>query len=277
MTPSPLPEALPEHRVILENTDWASLMAPQESGGFLPEALMRLLDADPAVRAAAAEEALIGHQNTIYEATVPVARFVAAILDHPAVAAGEDETAAHGSASRPPTRAVLLKWLDDTAFDADDETVTCGNRACQGRYLDMHVDLKAFRDLRPWLFRAVRPFLDADDPAVRDAAVLAAIPLAEHPDLTGHHDELAARARHLLATRTDRYTRDRALDALESWGHDISALESPDDIEARETWRRRMSIRLFLVRGWLGRMPGCLSTRNLRGVGPVGPVGRGFR
>ncbi|WP_439678172.1 hypothetical protein [Embleya sp. MST-111070] len=84
MTPSPLPEALPEHRVILENTDWASLMAPQGSGGFLPGALMRLLDVDPAVRAAAAEEALIGHQNTIYEATVPVARFVAAILDHPA-------------------------------------------------------------------------------------------------------------------------------------------------------------------------------------------------
>ncbi|MFI1585774.1 hypothetical protein [Embleya sp. NPDC020630] len=243
MTHSGLPEGLPEHRAILENTDWASLMAPQGSGGFLPEALTRLLDADPAVRAAAAEEALIGHQNTIYEATVPVARFVAAILDHPVVAAGEDDTAAEVGASRPPTRAVLLKWLDDTAFDADDETVACGNRACQGRYLDIHVDLKAFRDLRPRLFRAVRPFLDADDPAVCDAAVLAAIPLVEHPDLTGHHDELAARTRRLLATRTDRYMRDRALDALKSWGRDISALESPDDIEARETWARSRAAR----------------------------------
>ncbi|MEU0940234.1 hypothetical protein [Embleya sp. NPDC005971] len=53
MTHSPPPEALPEHRVILENTDWASLMAPQGSGGFLPAALAQLLDADPAVRAAA--------------------------------------------------------------------------------------------------------------------------------------------------------------------------------------------------------------------------------
>ncbi|MFF7251320.1 hypothetical protein ACFZBU_46590 [Embleya sp. NPDC008237] len=243
MTHSPPPQALPEHRVILENTDWVSLMAPQGNGGFLPKALTRLLDVDPAVRAVAAGEALIGHQNTIYEATVPVARFIAAILDHPAVAAGEDEPAAHGGASRPPTRAVLLKWLDDTAFDADDETVACGNRACQGRYLDIHVDLKAFRDLRPRLFRAVRPLLDAGDPAVRDAAVLAAIPLAEHPDLTGHHDELATHTRHLLATRTDRYTRDRALEALKSWGHDVSALENPDDIEARETYARSRAAR----------------------------------
>ncbi|MFE2869901.1 hypothetical protein [Embleya sp. NPDC059259] len=238
MTHSPPPEAFPEHRVILDDTDWASLMASHGNGGFLPAALARLLDADPAVRAAASEEALIGHQNTIYEATVPVARFVAAVLDHPATAAGEDDTATDGGASRPPTRAVLLEWLGDTAFDADDETVACGNRRLEGRYLDICTDVRAFRDLRPRFFRAVRPFLDADDPAVRDAAVLAAIPLAEHPDLTGHHDELATHTRRLLATSTDRYTRDRALDALGSWGHDVSALENPDDVEAREAYAR---------------------------------------
>ncbi|MFE3205845.1 hypothetical protein [Embleya sp. NPDC059237] len=243
MTHSPPPEAVPEHRVILENTDWASLMAPQGSGGFLPAALTRLLDVNPAVRAAAAEEALIGHQNTIYEATVPVARFVAAILDHPAIAAGEDDTATEVGASRPPTRAVLLNWLDDTAFDADDETVACGNRAFDGRYLDNDPDMRAFRDLRPRLFRAVRPLLDADNPAVRDAAVLAAIPLAEHPDLTDHHDELAAHARRLLITGTDRYTRDRALGALTKWGHDVSTLENPDDVEARETYARSRATR----------------------------------
>ncbi|MFE2872052.1 hypothetical protein [Embleya sp. NPDC059259] len=49
---------------------------------------------------------------------------------------------------------------------------------------------------------------------------------------------VAAHTRRLLATSTDRHTRDRALDALGSRGHDVSALENPDDVEARETYAR---------------------------------------
>ncbi|MDI2127120.1 hypothetical protein [Yinghuangia seranimata] len=251
MTSSPPPETLPEHQVILENTDWASLMTPHGTGELLPAALAQLLDSDPAVRAAAADEALIGHQNTIYEATVPVAQFVAAILDHPATAADEDDAAADADALHPPTRAVLLEWLSSTAFDADDETLASCNRRFEGRYLDVDAEMRAFRDLRPRFYHAVRPLLDADDPAVRDAAVLAAIPLAEHPDLTGHRDELAARTRRLLATSTDRYTRDRALDALRSWGHDVNGLENPEDVEARESYARFRAEREN-SRGWGG-------------------------
>lgn len=234
----PQPAALPEYHVILQNTDWGSLGTPTGTGGFLPAALMRLLDPDPVVRAAGTREALIAHQNSIYEATVPVAQFVAAILDHPATAAGENNAAPGASASRPPTRAVLLNWLSSTACDADDETVAIGDRHNEGRYLDIDSKMRAFRDLRPRFYDAVRPLLDAADPAIRDAALLAAIPLAEHPDLTDHRDELAAHARRLLATNTDRYTRDRTLDALRTWGHDVTNLESPDDVQARERYAR---------------------------------------
>src|SRR5262245_46557013 len=110
-------------------------MTPCGTGGFLPDALRRLLDPDPAVREAGAVEALISHQNTIYEATVPVARFVAAILNDPATETGEDDAAAHAGASRRPTRAVLLDWLSSTAYDADDATLAARERRFDGRYL----------------------------------------------------------------------------------------------------------------------------------------------
>ncbi|MEV6079984.1 hypothetical protein AB0L80_33455 [Streptomyces sp. NPDC052069] len=73
-------------RKLLDGTGWASLAAPNETGESQPAALERLLDLDPAVRAAAAKDALdaVAHQNSIYEATVPVALYVAAILNHPA-------------------------------------------------------------------------------------------------------------------------------------------------------------------------------------------------
>lgn len=100
-------------------------------------------------------------------------------------------------------------------------------------FLDACLDLRAIRDLRPVFYSAVQRFLTDDDLKVRDAALVAAIPLTEHHLLTGHRVELAGHARRLLATSTDRYKRDRALDASRAWGHDIDALEGANDIAAR--------------------------------------------
>ncbi|MEU1306909.1 hypothetical protein [Streptomyces shenzhenensis] len=94
--------------------------------------------------------------------------------------------------------------------------------------LDACPDMRAFRDLRPVIYSAVQPFLTDDRAKVRDAALVVAIPLAEH------RNELADRARRLLSTNTDRYKRDRALDALNAWGHDTSTLENANDIAARK-------------------------------------------
>ncbi|MFC8920432.1 hypothetical protein ACFT5C_32295 [Streptomyces sp. NPDC057116] len=50
------------------------------------------------------------------------------------------------------------------------------------------------------------------------------------PDRT----ELADHAHRLLSTSTDRYKRDRALDALYAGGHDTGTLETANDTAARE-------------------------------------------
>ncbi|MGW1995236.1 hypothetical protein [Embleya sp. NPDC001921] len=80
------------------------------TGEFPPEALARLLDLAPAVRADAATDALgeVTHQNTIYEATVPVARYVAAILDQPHLTAGDFDP----DAAAPPRRPTLVRLLE---------------------------------------------------------------------------------------------------------------------------------------------------------------------
>jgi len=234
----------PHYQALLDDTDWASLATVRGTGESLPTELARVINPDPAVRAAATDNALreVTHQNTIYEATVPVALYVAAILNHPVIAADDfghnADTPPHG-----PTLVRLLTWLGNTAYDADDECVTIGERHVGKGFLDEDREMRAFRDLRPAIFSAVRPLLSHDNADVRDAALVAAIPLAEHPVLTAHRADLVDHAVRLLATSTDRHNRDRVLDAMKAWGHDISALANADDIAARERHARRKAKR----------------------------------
>ncbi|MFD8639254.1 hypothetical protein ACFV14_02990 [Streptomyces zaomyceticus] len=238
-TGNPRPHELPHYQALLDDTDWASLATPCGTGEALPTALASILHPDPAVRAAATDNALrqVTHQNTVYEATVPVALFVAAILDHPAIAtvgSGRDaDTPPHH-----PTLVRLLEWLSDTAYDADDECAAISERHDSDGFFQEDREMRAFRDLRPAIFSAVHALLGHDNADVHDAALLAAIPLAEHPALTPHRAELADHVRSLLATSTDRHNRDRVLDAMKAWGHDITDLENADDIAARQRYAR---------------------------------------
>ncbi|NUV53768.1 hypothetical protein G6W51_12790 [Streptomyces coelicolor] len=240
-TENPRPHELPHHQALLDGTDWASLETPSGpgTGEALPTALARILNPDPVVRSAATDDALrkVTHQNTIYEATVPVALYVAAVLHHPAVAADDFGHDADMPPHRP-TLVKLLEWLSATAYDADDECVTHGERHYGEDFLGEYEEMRAFRDLRPAIFSAVHSLLGHDNAEVRDAAFVAAIPLSEHPVLTAHRAELVGHARRLLATSTDRYKRDRVLDAMKAWGHDTSDLENTDDIAARERYAR---------------------------------------
>ncbi len=235
---------IPHPQEVLDRTDWASLETPTGTGELLPAALARVLHTDPDVRATAVVDALrqVTHQNTIYQATVPVALFVAAVLNHPVTAAGHGRPGT-APAPRHVTRAVLLNWLGSTAYDADDECVAIGERAGDGVFLDECPDMRAFRDLRPVFYSAVHPLLGDDDADVREAALVAALPLSEHPLVVPRRDELADHARRMLTTCTDRGRRSRVLDALTAWGHDISTLENADDIAARELHARRVAER----------------------------------
>ncbi|MFB7344793.1 hypothetical protein ACFCZ6_32600, partial [Streptomyces hydrogenans] len=153
----------------------------------------------------------------------------------------------------PPTRPTpLLGPLSDTAYDADDECVAIGERDYGERFLHEYEEMRAFRDLRPAIFSAVQPLLGHESPEARDAALVAAIPLAEHPLLTEHRGELVNHARRLLASSTDRHNRDRVLDALNTWGHNASDLENAADVAARERHARLRAERASWGSNWTG-------------------------
>ncbi|WP_245727634.1 hypothetical protein [Streptomyces vietnamensis] len=177
--------------------------------------MARLLEPDPKVQVTALSELgeLVGHQNTVYEATAPVAMYVAGILTHPAA-----------MTLRPyrnvPIRATLLNWLAYTAYDASDEIAGRIEQYFPG-FLTHGTAVAAFRDLRTMLYRAVAPFLQDSHEDVREAAVVAALILAEHPALTEHRDHLAVHARHILDTSSNRRNRRVARKALKAWGHDV--------------------------------------------------------
>lgn len=251
-TEQPDPAELPPLQTLLDSTDWASLATACGTGEALPAALTLLTDPDPAIRRSALQAALrpVTHQNSIYEATVPVALCVAAILSHPVITAGDGDPEV-GTQNRP-TLVELLKWLGDTAYDADDECVAAGERFCNEGFLDEYEEMRAFRDARPAFFSAVHALLDHNDADVRHTALVAAIPLIEHPLLTQHRTDLAGHARHLLATSTDRRHRDRILEALKAWGHDTSGLEDASDIAAREQYARLRAARTSREGNWTG-------------------------
>jgi hypothetical protein len=218
-TGAPYEPDLPPYQVVLAETDWESLQTAFGNGEDLPRVLTRLLEPDPKVQVTALSELgeLVGHQNTIYEATAPVAMYVAGILTHPAA-----------MTPRPyrnvPIRATLLNWLVSTAYDASDEIVGRTEQYFPG-FLTPGTTVTAFRDLRPMLYRAVAPFLRDSHEDVREAAVIAAIILAEHPALAEHRDHLAVHARAVLDTSSDDPNRRVARKALEAWGHNAPAPE----------------------------------------------------
>ncbi|MFF7675358.1 hypothetical protein [Actinacidiphila glaucinigra] len=206
---------LPPYQVVLAETDWSSLETAFGNGEDLPKILARLLETDPKVQVTALWELgeLVGHQNTIYEATAPVAMYIAGILTHPAA-----------MTLRPyrnvPIRADLLHWLVSKTYDASDEIVERVEQYVPG-FLTPGTIVASFRELRPMLYRAVSPFLEDSHEDVREAAVIAALILAEHPALTEHRDHLAVHARAILDTGSDDPNRRVARKALEAWGHDV--------------------------------------------------------
>ncbi|MEW2392188.1 hypothetical protein AB0933_27910 [Streptomyces venezuelae] len=211
---------LPPYQVVLAETDWDSLQTAFGSGEDLPGVLARLLEPDHKVQVSALSELseLVGHQNTIYEATAPVAMYVAGILTHPAT-----------TTLRPyrnvPIRATLLNWLVSTAYDASDE-IAGRTEQYFPDFLTPGTIVAAFRDLRPMLYRAVAPFLRDSHEDVREAAAVAALILAEHPALAEHRVHLAVHARAILDTGSDNPNRHVARKALEAWGHDVPTPES---------------------------------------------------
>ncbi|MFJ2649027.1 hypothetical protein ACIO1C_20100 [Streptomyces sp. NPDC087420] len=210
---APREPALPPYQVVLAETGWGSLQTAFGSGEDLPKVLAQLLEPDAKVQVTTLWELgeLVGHQNTIYEATAPAVMYVAGILTHPAA-----------MTRRPyrdsPVRATLLGWLASTLHDASDEIVARNEEYFPG-FLNRSTTVAAFRDLRSMLYWAVALFLHDSHEDVREAAVTAALLLAEHPALAGHRAHLAVHARRILDTSSNDPNRRLAWRALGAWGH----------------------------------------------------------
>lgn len=76
------PIELPDPASVLADTDWAALEHGDGSAADSPTKLAALLETDQSVRTEALRYLYgrLHHGNTLYDATVPTARYVAAIL-----------------------------------------------------------------------------------------------------------------------------------------------------------------------------------------------------
>ncbi|MEV6957400.1 hypothetical protein [Streptomyces sp. NPDC051183] len=122
-----VPADLRDPAVVLAGTDWDVLEHAMGSAEDTPRMLVALLDADQRVRSEALEylHHVVHHQNTLYDATVPAALYVAAILTDPRAALPVDKQP-HDFPG--PLRAALLGWLGSVDDAAGDEAATTSRR-----------------------------------------------------------------------------------------------------------------------------------------------------
>ncbi|GGP95902.1 hypothetical protein [Streptomyces melanogenes] len=163
---------------------------------------------------------MVHHQNTLYEATVPAALYVAAILGDPRTCLPVDEQPNGFPGS---LRAALLGWLGA----ASDETAVTGRRI--GFPPEEYPPFVQTCQIRPLLYSAVVAFLEDPDPHVREAAVAACIPLLDDTRLKHHREKLVPLLRDPLAASELWQYRERAIETLEAWGEDITGLQVKRD------------------------------------------------
>ncbi|PKV82661.1 hypothetical protein [Streptomyces sp. TLI_146] len=217
---------LPVPALVLEGTDWDALEHSMGPAGDTPQMLADLLDADQRVRTQALDHLhhVVHHQNTLYDATVPAALYVAAILTDPRTSLPVDKEP-HDAPG--PLRAALLGWLGSVADAASDEAAASSRRC--GFPPEDYPPFVQTCLLRPLLYRAVAAFFDAPDPHVREAAIDACIPLLDDRRLTRHRHRLIPLLRDPLAVSEVWQYRERAIERLEAWGEDVTGLQLKRD------------------------------------------------
>ncbi|MFD8718559.1 hypothetical protein ACFV2H_11190 [Streptomyces sp. NPDC059629] len=210
------------HKGLLTEADWAALGHAFGSAIDTPKMLAALLDPDQSART----EALsylhdpLHHQNTLYEATVPAALYVAAILSDPRTTRTVDKSR---HAFPGCMRAELLSWIASIANEVTDEVKALSQR--HGYSLDDYPPAVGIQRIRPLLFSASLPYTEDTDRHVREAALTACIPLLDDPRLLRHQRPLIPLVREVLGTSELWQHRERAIDALDAWGEDSSGLE----------------------------------------------------
>ncbi|NUR04591.1 MAG: hypothetical protein HOY79_51235 [Streptomyces sp.] len=215
-------EEVEAYKALLTRTDWAALGHACGSATEAPTMLAALLDPDQSVRTKALRylHDPLNHQNTLYDATVPAALYVAAILSDPRTTRTVDKSRHSFPGCM---RAELLSWIASIANEVTDEAKALSQR--HGYDLDGYPPAVGIQRIRPLLFSASLPYTDDTDRHVREAALRACIPLLDDPRLLHHRQPLVPLVRRALGTSELWQHRERAIDALDAWGEDSSGLE----------------------------------------------------
>ncbi|MFD8483631.1 hypothetical protein [Kitasatospora sp. NPDC059673] len=164
---------------------------------------------------------LVLHQETIYGATGPAARYVAAVLGDPRARVEADW---EHRAGRRPLCAELLDWLgwfaDTASYPPED-----GPGAAE--------DIVASQAVRPAVYADVAAFFDDPDLRVREAAFAAAGLLLAAPELAHHIPQVAPAVRRVLAASADSRHRWIARHCLQTWGEDVGELLAEEEAHRR--------------------------------------------
>ncbi|WP_051900920.1 hypothetical protein [Streptomyces aureus] len=218
---------------LLLATDWNSVdhccpdVAPET-----PVILAGLLDDDENVQRRAVRDLghAVTHQNSIYSATAPAARFVIAVLDHPRTMT--PGTYFHDERCRP-LRAALLEWLGDLADEATYDEDGPGEPE----------DVAAVRAVIPLIYEAARSHFAEADLLIRESAVYAAAMTLAVPKLAVHIPELEPLVRNTLSASEYGGYRYMAKRCLVTWGVDPGPLPDPwvSDPEAMDPWKEGCS------------------------------------
>lgn len=219
---SVLEPGLPDPQWTLTHTDWASLHHAYGLAADVPDMLTALLHADQVVRTKALHDlhGVVHHQNTLYEATRPAALYVAAILGDPRTERAVDK----GRWPFPGClRAELLGWIRSVAEAVTDEADAIGTRL--GFPNSAYPPAVAICEIRPQLYAAALAYAHDPDPHVREAAIAACVPLLDDPRLRHDRTTLAPLLKEVLGMSELWQHRERAIDALDAWGHDSTGLE----------------------------------------------------
>jgi len=199
---------------LIKQIDWPLLEHAYGPAEDTPSALSDLLNGPPEAQARALGHLThaVHHQNSVYTATPPAALYVAAILSDPRT---DTLISRERNSPRCPLRQALLDWLESVAGAVGKDTEATWLRF--GFSPDASPAFVRTRAIRPVLFDAVSAFFHEADLAVREAAVAAAVPLLDAPELTRHQGDLAPLVRNVLATSSNRIYRAIAKRGLTAW------------------------------------------------------------
>lgn len=216
-------DKLSDPRRILEDTDWCDL--EHGSGSAFPETPIKLsglvsgdLYAVDIALNHLSDDLL--HQGSLYSATAPAARYVAALLGDPR---SWESLSPDWEKGKYPLRGKLLGWLASVA-DAVSNSMERKIWVWAETSAMECLLFREVREIRPIVFLGVVGCVNDPDIRVREPALVAAVRLLESPELASCREMLVSSVRNVLAVSSEEWRRRMAIEALAAWGEDVDSL-----------------------------------------------------